>query len=944
MKFVKAFALLVGLFSFFSLGAQDDFLDEPSGDRPPMNGFFDEEPEPLDEKEIVRPQSDPHNNPSAAPAEASPQNDFDLGRFPEAKRFDSGSTAKSTGKSMPALPAGNIPNRSEKLRMDFVQVDIEEIVKYFAERLQRRFIYDPSSLSGKITIISPSEVSLQEAWAAFLSALEVRGYIVFPVGSYLKLEKAANARKSPVPVYEGNTPNDDSYVTRILTLKFLNVRDVSQAVRNLLSRQGGDLIEHPQTNTLIISDYAFNIRRIIRILDVLDVEGFQEQVEIIPLRYAAAPDVARKVTDFFPTGGAGAVGGAPGATAPTTRLSRRGVSPTDAGVIQKVVADERTNALIVLGSERGIEKVKKFIIKLDIPTEGGGGKIHVYPIQNVKAEELAQTLSALTGGQKANTSRPSGIVAPLGQAGVAMPSMSETEVANLGEVKITADKATNSLVIQSSPRDFEVLKTIIRKLDIRRRQVFIEGAILEAKVGKGSSFGVQAAGPLKRVDALKGEEGQKSGVVGSLNGFGFDQLIQGALKDPSALTGMALGFRSGGTFNVDYTDASGNKQTFKLPLLSAILKLSAVNTDINILSTPHILATANEDATISIGQEIPQLAGTETTTGGNVSRNITRLRVATELNITPQINANDYLTLKIKQKINDAGEKGADGNVTTTNREATTTVIIKDQQTVVIGGLMRDRKNTLIQKVPFLGDIPILGWLFKTRSTEVEKINLLLFLTPYIIKNTGDMNDQFFRKLKEREGFLKEMGIQEQKNVPSSGLTEEQLKMLDKEYVKSLQQKFVYPKSQTSEANAENLEEKKEESKVEVKRKEQDADSEAPQAPSSKMDMTPAEINGGTPEITNGSSNSSPITSVPEITSAPEATAAPVELPPLPVVPPAPAPAISAPLTEEPKVSAPLTVPVPKAPAAAPAPATKKNSGSNGSSKDWILEDSPPEN
>ncbi len=761
MRFAKVLPLLA---LPFALWAQDDFIQN-EGQGPNVNGLFDEELEQLDQPPVQNPE------PTATPM---PSRSVD---YPEPKTVKS-SPSKS-GKGLPDLPTAAVPRSNEKLRMDFVQVEIEELVKYFGERLKKKFIYDPSTLQGKITIISPTEVTLHEAWGAFLSALEVRGYIVFPVGSYLKLEKAANARKAPVPVIEGSTPNDDSYVTRIVMLKYLQVNDIQQAVRTLLSRTGGDLITHNATNTLIISDYAFNIKRIIRILDILDVEGFQEQIEIIALRNASAQDIARKVTDFFPSaGGAGGPGGVAG-------LRRRGSGGSSDGVIQKIVPDERTNSVIVLGSERGIEQVKKFIARIDVPTENGGGRIHVYPVQNVKAEEISATLASLASGQKDKRlpSIPMPLTNPTTPGG-------DLDVANLGDVKITADKATNSLVIQSSPRDFEVLKTIIRKLDIRRRQVFIEGAILEARVTRNSEYGMQFTGPLARTSALgqTGTDGRynESGFVGTLNGMGFDSLILGALKNPASLTGMALGFRSGGNYNVTYTDAAGNPQTAKLPLLSAILKLSALNTDVNVISTPHILATANEEASILIGTEIPQQAGTETTTGGNVSRNITRLRVATELKITPQINSGDYITLKINQKIDDAGES-TDLGVTTTKREAATTVIVKDEQTVVIGGLMRDVKKSTISKVPFLGDIPILGWLFKTRSSQTEKVNLLLFLTPYIIRNTGDMNDQFFRKLKEREGFLKDIGLAEKKEVPSKGLTEEQLKMLDPNYVKSLQ-------------------------------------------------------------------------------------------------------------------------------------------------------------
>jgi general secretion pathway protein D len=234
-------------------------------------------------------------------------------------------------------------------------------------------------------------------------------------------------------------------------------------------------------------------------------------------------------------------------------------------------------------------------------------------------------------------------------------------------------------------------------------------------------------------------------------------------------------------------------------LLSAILRLAATNIDANVISTPHILATANEEASIIIGEEVPQLASQTVTDGGKTIDSVTRIQIAKELTITPQINAGNYLTLKIKQKVNERGDPDQKGQLSTIKREASTTAIVKDQQTIVIGGLMEDRKDTTVSKVPLLGDIPILGWLFKSRKSEVNKINLLLFITPHIIRDTGDMNDTFFRKLKEREGFLKEIGVSEKKNVPISGLSDEQLKMFDEDYLKSIQQLKLVPLKTISE-------------------------------------------------------------------------------------------------------------------------------------------------
>lgn len=804
-KILKRFAGL-GLFLIVqNLSAQEEFIEATPP--PPTDGLFDDQLEPLDEVEPVRPQAPanvpsdsaqidngfPDSNPDFNDPSPIPTFKSASDKFPSPKPI----TAPK-GKSLPPLPFGAIPNPNEKVRLDFVQVELEEILKYFAERVQKRFIYDPSILSGKVTIISPTDVTLQEAWGAFLSALEVRGYIVFPAGDFLKLEKAANARKAPVPVVTGETPNDDSFVTRIITLKYLNVNDIRQAVRNLLSRTAGDVIEHPQTNTLILSDYAFNIRRIVRILNILDVEGFQEQITVIPLKFASASDVARKVTDFFPAGSGGSGRFRSRAAEGSVGIpSTAGSSGAQTSVVSKIVPDDRTNSLIVLGSERGVDQVRKFVEQLDVPVEGGGGQIHVYYLQNVKAEDISQTLAALAQGlSKSNRGGTTGnLGGSLPAPGLPPPGPNPggPTTASLlsGEVKITADAPTNSLVIQASPRDFDVLKSIIQKLDIRRRQVFIESAILEASVSRGSAFGIQAAGPLARTDILQKDATSASDpAVKSAGIFSLGPLassLDNLLQSPDKLTGLALGFRSGGTFDMSVTDpATGETKTRKVPLLTAIIRLAASANNLNVLSTPHILATANEEATISIGQEIPQITNSTLTDGGNTTRSYTRVRVATELNITPQINADDYLTLKIKQKVNSVGEKGDDGQYNTINREATTTAIVKDQQTIVIGGLMEDRKTVRETKVPFLGDIPILGWLFKDRETANQKVNLLLFLTPHVIKDTADMNDQFFRKIKERERFLKEVGMDEKKGVPISGLTDQQMKMLDKEYLKSI--------------------------------------------------------------------------------------------------------------------------------------------------------------
>jgi len=809
MTFANRFASLLatGLLLVPAVYSQDESIDD-SAPPPNVEGLFDDPPglTPIDDGAIERSRPGPRPADESFPPSASDESEMDISPIERPSRFGGGGrsfgSSPSSGKKGSFKFADKIPNRAEKLRMDFVQVEIEEVVKYFAEQLKLRFIYDPTILSGKVTIVSPEPVTMDEAYQAFLSAMEIRGYVIFPSGPYFKIDKVTNARKSPVPLYLDSTPKDDSYVTRIISLKFLNVRDIRQAVRDLVSRSGGDVIEHAPTNTLIISDYAANIRRIIRILNILDVEGFQEQIAVVALQFASAGDVARKINDIFPTGGANSgVGGG-------RRTASGAGSSANQSVIQKVVSDDRTNSLIILGSERGIQQVKAFISQIDVSIDGGEGGIYVYPLQNVKAEEIANTLASLTSGKKADTpgsgsravnnrgGRPLGEIpgaSPIASAGAAGASLFD------GDVKITSDNTTNSLVIQASRRDFEVLKTIISQLDIRRRQVFIESIILEASLGNGLSYGTQASGPAFKTNAL----GRKPNTTNrtkdteeSAGVFGFGNLSEkdalgtlSGLLGTGVASGLALGFRAGGSVPVQTIDKDGNAKTVNVPLLSAIVRLAANNSRLNLISTPHILATANQPANISIGEEVPQLGSSQPTSSGEVLQSFVSKKIATELTITPQINAGDYLTLEIDQKVNEVkGEPNANtGQVTTTTREAKTTAIVKDRQTIVIGGIMRDRTITSETKVPLLGDIPILGWLFKSRTKGTDKTNLLLFFTPTIVKDDNDMSDIFFQKLKEREGVLKEIGLGESKKIPISGYSRDQLKFLDESYLKSFE-------------------------------------------------------------------------------------------------------------------------------------------------------------
>lgn len=658
------------------------------------------------------------------------------------------------------IPAG------KKIRITLKpDADLNDLIEWISSMTCKKFIIGSQVRSQKVTIISPEPVTAAEAYHAFISALEVMGLTIEPSGAYLKIIEAQQGKTSPVPTYgpDDEAPADDRIITRLVRLENVAVQDVQPILQTLKSRHG-DIQVYAATNTLIVTETGSNMRRLEKILKELDVPGMGEKVWILRVQYASAQEIAEKLKEIFQaqTG----PGGRPATPRATPGKGAAKSAGGDESFIEaapsKIIPDERTNVLIVVASEKAYVRIAALVKKLDISIEGGEGRIHVYPLENADAEELSQTLSGLVqgaappGGRK-REGAPGGAGGPSGAV-----------MLFEGDVKISADKPTNSLVVVASVKDFYALREVVRKLDIPRRQVFVEATILEVSLDTFRKIGVSWHGA-----GVAGSGDSQTLIYGGNNA---GQTL--GPPDPSVLVGLAAGARG------PVVEGSGEMlgTGIDIPAFGVLLQAMQTNNDVNVISAPHILTTDNVQAEITVGENVPfqgallggglgglgglaGLAGQAGAQGqagglgglggllGGVS--VQRQDVALTLKLTPHVNDSDFCRLEIEQEVSDIVAENFNGlGPKTSKRQTKTEVVVRDQQTIVIGGLIKNRESITEQKVPLLGDIPILGWLFKSRQRTVVKSNLLLVLTPYVIRDAQDLRRIYEKKLHERRDFI----------------------------------------------------------------------------------------------------------------------------------------------------------------------------------------------
>lgn len=641
-----------------------------------------------------------------------------------------------------ALPQGDI---GEGVYLNATEIDVKELIKQLSKAAGKNFLLD-DKIRGKVTIISESKMTMEEAYQAFLSALSVAGYTtVEGPGNLIKVVPRKEAIQYPIRIYKGTSPMTDDFITRVITLSNISALELSNVVKGLISKDG-NLLAYPATNTLIITDTGTNIARLMEIVKELDKEGPQQIIQIIPIQYATAKDITDKLNQLFAQG--------EDKTSRSTRRRKRGESAgdqEDIPAISNIIPDDRTNSIIVFGSKRGIADLLEVIAKLDTPLEGAEGTIHVHYLQHAVASELASVLSSLASGAGANVKKKGKAAATSEGGGTAAGDAIPTAEFE-GGLKITADENTNSLVIVASPKDYQTLvDKVIAKLDIPRRQVYLEAIVMELSATKLSNFTPRFLGgkPMDVVGDSKEE------IIGFGSLFGGAGAFTDFATTVGSLGGLAGGFISSDSINVPITDSSGASSTVSVPALGLIIHAVQENQTANVLSTPSLLTLDNEEAEIFVGSNVPFQTGNAVNATGTTTT-VTREDVGIGLKITPQINESDTIRLQITQEVdNVAAASLADPNGPTTfKRSVNTVVVAENQQTVVIGGLLQDNSSMGISKVPLFGDIPLLGNLFKSRNKRREKSNILVFITPYIIRDRSDFMVILKRKLEERNNFI----------------------------------------------------------------------------------------------------------------------------------------------------------------------------------------------
>ena len=582
--------------------------------------------------------------------------------------------------------------QQQNVSLNYKDADIRKVVEAVSEVTGKNFILDPR-VTGKVTLLSSTPMSPDAFYEAFLSILQVHGYVAIQSGDLIKIIPDATARQFAGPIGTGGAAGPDDLATQVVQVRNVGATQLVPILRPLIP-QYGHLVAHAGSNMLIISDRAANVARMVNIIRRID-QASDEDIEVVPLEHASAAEIVRIMTAL-------------------TQTARSDGMP----VTTSLVADARTNSVLIGGDKSDRLRLRTLIAHLDTPLEEGGDT-QVRYLRYADAEELATKLQQHFSGQAQGATAAAGGAAP----GVA------------NQVSVWSDTQTNALVVNAPPKMMRSLMQIVDKLDIRRAQVLVEAIIVEVIADKTAELGVTWA--------IRDEDGSNTPIA--LTNFpdagpGVVQLAGAAASD--GVTGDA-----GGLIGTGMTVGIGRISDTGLSF-AAILRALEGAADTNIISTPSIVTTDNEEASLNVGQEVPFVTGSYSNTGNaggavNPFQTINREQIGVKLTITPQINEGNSLLLKISQEISNIAQS-AEGAVDliTNERIIETTVIVDDGQILVLGGLLEDVLRESDQRVPILGSIPGLGALFRTRSTDKVKTNLMVFIRPRILRDSATVTSE----------------------------------------------------------------------------------------------------------------------------------------------------------------------------------------------------------
>jgi general secretion pathway protein D len=694
-----------------------------------------------------------------------------LGEDAATGRVPSAPAAGRSAPEVPMTPAASTTSE-QNILLNFKDVDLRQIIDLMSDLTNQNYLVD-EKVRGKVTIISPRPVSTEEAYNIFLSILEVQGFTVVPQGAIHKIIPSREVKESPLPTSvdgaDRMSPDRDSFITQLIPLKYADANEIRGLLSALVSKESS-LLAYGPTNTLILTEVQSNISRLMKIIRALDVQAPAAVLKVIALKYAAADQMVSSLQSALE--GLAEAEADDGDSTPATARQRRQrrARSRAASTLQrtptapKIIADSRTNSLVVIATPSVIMAAEDLIAKLDIPTPEGRGQIHVYYLEHADAEELAQVLTAQaaeierTQAADATATTPQQTRTQPQQAaarrGAAQPLTGTTPLG----ITITADKPTNSLVITAPPEAYAVLREIIEKLDIRRSQVLVEALFAEVTIGAANQFGVEwrvIDDPDGGTQVFAGSTGtQQTGVINSLT----EGLTTGLLASP---TGLIIGA-------LRNTIRINDQEIVNIP---AVLRASEGNSDVNILATPNLLTTDNEEAEIVIGEERPFLRTAQNdTTNLNVSTRSFEFRdVGITLRMTPQISHGKTVRLNLFVELTAFVDEAEVGAAVTTKRSTQTTVVADDGQTIVIGGLIREDSNEAKSGVPCVGNAPLIGWAFSQDAKSKRKNNLLIFITPHILNTPGDIHRITEHKRQQSER-AQEIEEHLQRNQPQENL------------------------------------------------------------------------------------------------------------------------------------------------------------------------------
>ena len=627
---------------------------------------------------------------------------------------------------------------AQEYTVNLKDTDIQEFIKFVADVTGTTMVVDPN-VKGKVMVISSKPVSQAELYDLFLSILDVQGYTAVRSGQVIRIVPSKDARSSPVPIMEDQAAvGNDEYVTQVIRLDNISAAKLIPVLRPLVPQQA-HMAAYAPSNAIIISDIRSNIGRIVDIIERMDRSAVQT-TEIIRLKYGVAEDVVSMLN--------------------TLEKSRQGEG-AEADKEAVLVADKRTNSVVVTADEMSVDRIRKLVAYLDTPLEQSGN-VRVIYLEYADATEIAEVLTRVMQ----NISR-------LEEGG-------SNKRAGSGESTIEADEGTNSLIITADTDEMAALEAVIARLDIRRAQVLIEAIIVEVTVLEGQELGLQWL------------FANDSGVYGS------NITTNEARRNSLSQLGGAL-VPDDGSENIGTREVAASLATIPGTTLgwgvvdesltmTVILNALESQGNTNILSTPSLLTLDNEEAFITVGQQVPFVTGSYTNTGvGNGASNpfqtIERQSVGVTLKVTPQINEGDAVVMDITQEVSSLGPALIASDIITNERKIETMVLANDGNIVVLGGLVEDKVTDSSEGVPVLSSIPLLGRLFRSDAVEVTKQNLLVFIRPTIIRDDEDLagaTAEKYRFIRDQQMERRERGLMflDDGNLPVLPTWEEQLQQL----------------------------------------------------------------------------------------------------------------------------------------------------------------------